>query len=249
MKDEHHKKIYIDLDSLFDTRLGCLGEVDPKLVQIALEQGFLTRSSDTFSFIKTETFNELYKLRNNETLKLSPLTNCHKLVCETVVRLLQGSIDSPEITSIGLVINTYPYVLTDQEAGDLLDLMVNKTAKLINIELKYLDDKQMNFKHCEENYDVLFIYDYLNFIERNVAANNHKKNSLYDRILFAPEIFLRDVSVKDLEKIYKKNPKVKGLTPAYAVQALASPILHIEFVDPKVFSVDLDLYKTKDKKE
>lgn len=238
------KNIYICLDSLFDTRLGCIAEIDPKLIIVALEEGFLKRNCDTFSFIKKETFDQLYKVRDVNTLRLSPLTSCHKALASVCVNLLKGSVDGPDITGVKVIVNTYPYRLSETEEGDLLSLVVEKTARLVEVQLVHIPFKNLTIEHCEKNYDVLFMYDYMNFLEQNVVAKNHLKNSINDRILIAPEIFLQPITKKDLDRLYRSNPKLQSFSPADAVKAMASPVVCIEFMDAEVFSVDKELYKS-----
>lgn len=241
---ESIKGIYIDLDSLFDTRLGTVAEINPALVPIALDQGHLTRNSDEYSFISTATYKSLYELRNSETLKLSPLTGCHKLLASAVVNMLKASIDSPDITGVKISVNIWPYKLTEKEIGDLLDLIVDKTGKLVQVEIIDVKFSDLTFKYCENKFDMLFIYDYMNFIENNIKAGNHKKSSLNDRMLIAPEIYLRSVSKEELNKVYKANPKVSGYTTADAIKSLASPVVMLELVEPSIFSVDIELYQS-----
>lgn len=238
------KCIYIDLDSLFDTRLGCLAEIDPKLVIQALDEGFLKRTCDKFSFIKKDNFDKLYKLRNVETLRLSPFTACHKLLSTVCVNILKGSVDGPEITGAKVVVNINPYKLSEVEAGDLLNLIVEKTGRLVEVQLVDIPFEQLTLEHCEKNYDVIFMYDYMYFLEQNVTAKRHLKYSLNDRILIAPEIFLQEITKKELDKIYRGNPVLSSFTPAAAVKAMASPVVGIEFVGPEIFSVDQELYKS-----
>lgn len=238
------KKVYIDLDSLFDTRLGCLAEIDSKLVLEALDNGFLKRNSDTFSFLKKDLFDKAYKLRDIETLKLSPFTACHKLLTSVCVAMLKGSIDGPDITGVKVVVNINPYKLSEVEAGDLLTLIVEKTGRLVEVELVDIPFAELTISHCESNYDVIFMYDYMYFLEQNIVARNHLKHSINDRILIAPEIFLREITKKDLDKIYRNNQALSNFSPAAAVKAMASPVVCIEFVSPEIFSVDQELYKS-----
>lgn len=241
---ETQKRVYIDLDSLFDTRLGCLAEINPKLTLQALEDGFLKRNCDSFSFIKKDKFDSLYKLRDIETLRLSPFTACHKLLASVCVSMLKGSVDGPDITGVKVVVNINPYKLSEVEAGDLLSLIVEKTGRLVEVQLVDIPFKDLTLSHCESNYDVMFMYDYMYFLEQNVVAKNHIKHSLYDRILIAPEIFLREITKKDIDKIYRNNPALSNYTPAAAVKAMASPVVCLEFVGPEIFSVDQELYKS-----
>lgn len=241
--DEKIKGIYIDLDSIFDTRLGCIAEIEPELVKTALDQGFLNRKADVFSFLKDETFKQLYDSRNADTLKVSPYTQIFDILNVTCNKMLKNAVDSPDLTGVKIYLNIHPFKLSDEEIGDLLELMVDRTKKLVQVQIVDYSKEELTLSFCKKYFDVLFMYDYNNFLEYNVSKNEHKKNTLYDRILIAPELYYREFSKSELDAVYRKNPLISGKSVAEIMKITASPIVVLELIEAKYFSVDTELYK------
>jgi len=241
--NEQIKGIYIDLDSIYDTRLGCIAEVEPELVKLALDQGYLDRRADNFSFLKNETFKELYNSRNIDTLRVSPYTQIFDILNAACNKMLKNAIDSPDLTGVKLYINIHPYKLSDEEASDLLDLVVTRTNKLVQVQIVDYSQEELTFSLCRKYFDILFMYDYNSFLEYNVVKNEHKKSTLYDRMLIAPEIYYREFSKTELDAMYRKNPLISGKSIADIMKMTASPVVILELIEAKHFSVDTELYK------
>jgi hypothetical protein len=243
---ENIKGIYIELDSLFDTRLGIIAELGEKYVEQALNENYINRKRDSFSFISDENFKKLYELRDTKTLSLSPICSVQNLLVETCRKLVHVSLDSPEATGIKIFVNCYPFKLSDQEAGDILDLVVNITKAIAQVELIYKSPEQLTVDYCDEFFDILFIYDYNNFLETNVKNGQFKKKNMTDKILIGPELHLyKEITESDLQEIYRRFPVVKGYKLDKALKIMASPVICLEVIEPSVFSVDLDFYKSK----
>lgn len=238
--------IYIDLDSLFDTRLGTLGLVNEALIPLALDQNYMGREQDVFSLLKKETFKQLYDLRDVETLKLSPITSCFKLLNDLVLNTLKIALDSPDCTGAKIYLNIYPYKLSDEEIGDLMDLVVTSTKNQVQVEVIFKAPDELTVDYCEQHLVVLVMYDYNTWLEANVLNGGFKKKNLTDLMLVAPKLYLHKVPTpKDLREI-----GLKGMTPFKAVTILASPMIRLELMDVEVFSVDLSEYaKAKKTKE
>jgi len=245
MSKEITKGIYVDLDSLFDTRLGCLAEIDPALVEVALNENYLLRKTDNFSFIKPETFRELYDVRDVSTLKLSPPTPVIELVTEACIKLIKNSIDSPDGTGVCCYINIHPYKLSEQEIGDIMDLVVGRTKSIVSVAIIDKPLNELTFDYCDSTFDMMFMYDYSSFLEFNITANNHKKNTMFDKIVVAPEILDKEISKKQLESIGQKSKNLRNMSVRQILKIVTAPIFHLEMVDVDIFSVDIFRYRQK----
>ena len=231
--------IYIDLDSLFVTRLGTLGIVDEGLISLALESNYMVRQQDSFPALKKETFKQLYDLRDSETLKISPITSCFKLLNELVFNTLKIAIDSPDCTGVKIFLNIYPYKLTDQEIGDLMDLLVTSTKDKAQIEIISKTPDELTVDYCDNNLVALVMYDYNSWLEANVLNGGFKRKNLTHIMLISPKLYLHKIPTdKEIREVGRK-----GLTPFKAVTMLASTMIRLELMDINVFSVDLDQYR------
>lgn len=235
--------IYIDIDSLFDTRLGTLALLDENLVPVVLNENYMGREQDVFPPLKKETFKQLYELRDSETLRLSPVTSCFKLLNDLVLNTLKIALDSPDCTGAKIFLNIYPYKLSDEEIGDLMDLVVTSTMNKVQVEVIYLAPGELTVDYCSRNLVVLVMYDYNAWLEANVVNGGFKKKNLTDLMLVAPKLYLHKVPTpKEVREI-----GMKGMTPFKAVTILASPMIRLELMDVNVFSVDLEEYANKTK--
>lgn len=233
--------VYVDLDSLFDTRLGCLYEANEALVPLALNRGYLTREEDNFKPLSKKSFNDLYAVRDKDTLKVSPITNCPSLLLELVMNGLKLSIDSPDFTGCKVFVNIYPYKLSEEEISDILALIVTITSSKAIVEIIDLSPGDLTVKFADKNLDVMVMYDYNTWIDENVKNEGFKKQSLTDLMLIGPKIYFHKTPTS--EDIKKLN--LNGLTPFKAIKVMASPLIKLELMDIDVFSVNIDSYRDK----
>lgn len=241
---ENIKGIYVDLDSIFDTRLGTLAEINPELIKVVFDEKYLFRKSDDFSVIKKETFKSLYDLRNFDTLKLSPYTAVFEVINNIIKKLLEMAVGTPEISGAKLYVNLYPFVVPPEFAGDLLELMVERTGKLIEIEIIDVPPKELTFSYCNRFFDFLIIYDYNAFLETNILNGQHSKNNMSDRTLISPELYYKNFSIDELNSMSKKSKTLRGKTPSEILKMVSSPAIILELVEPVFFSTDINLYAT-----
>lgn len=230
--------IYIELDCLFDTRLGTLALLDEQLATAALDNNYLAREQDVFPHIKKETFKKLYELRDVENLRLSPITTCFKLLNDLVHNTLKIAMDSPDCTGCKIFLNIHPYKLSEEEVGDMLELVVTATRGQVEVEIISASPEQLTVDYCDRKFVILVMYDYNAWLEANVVNGSFKKKNMTDAMLIGPKLYLHKVpTAKDLKQL-----GVKGMTPFKAVTMLASSMIRLELMNVDIFSVDLSQY-------
>ena len=77
--------IYLDLDSILDTRLSLLFTFDPNLAKDVITHGYTSRDEDVFPGISKEVFASLYSKRTTNILFNATITKLIKLVNEFIV--------------------------------------------------------------------------------------------------------------------------------------------------------------------
>ena len=99
--------IYINLDSLIDTRLSVLHYHSPKIFKQVVKSidKYQSRLKDEFDYLDTELFKEMYKKRNSEMIKEPIPTFIPEFIKSYVLTCLQEK--SGEIVTMYL--NVYPY--------------------------------------------------------------------------------------------------------------------------------------------
>lgn len=116
-----NSRIMIDLDALLDTRTGVLFEIDEVEAVNILKKGWRERTSDTLDLysdvITTKQYKEAYEQRSKYTLSVSRPTNILKIIAPEVLKMvLAAGTPNSSQEDFCLVVNVYPYVLTDDEA-------------------------------------------------------------------------------------------------------------------------------------
>lgn len=113
------QKILVNLDSLMDTRLGCVRSINPDWVDPLLEGGYLKRLHNTLSFfnkdINDRAVEERWKTRDMEVLRNSYSTNILNLLIHQCSINNNSDPEHPEAQYISIVVNTHPYQFTKDE--------------------------------------------------------------------------------------------------------------------------------------
>lgn len=116
----------IDLDAILDTRVACLFEIDPIEATKILDMDWRNRDSDDLtpytSNITNEEFEYHYQNRTKVTLAQARPTNILKRLAPEIRKLIIATAKkNSRLEDYCLVVNTYPYLLNDNEAQDIQD--------------------------------------------------------------------------------------------------------------------------------
>ena len=123
--------VLIELDVLFDTRIGTLSKFGDDVAIEVLENGYRSRITDDISAftkkITNEQFKEAYRNRDKETLKLSRMTNFIFTLRNIVTELETNILDQAGILEDAAIFNKVSEAnqsyeaFAEQIAKDLLD--------------------------------------------------------------------------------------------------------------------------------
>ena len=164
------QKILIDLDAIFDTRLGTIAKLNSNAADALVNTPELflkyhSRTKDdwnelTNGNITVEAFNAAYRERNVETLKASAITNYGTLLQGIINDLETKMIHTPLVSSVELHINTWPYVLNEGEL-DMLKLCASEyTGLLTEIKTVILRPEMLKPQILDKNYAVYITYNF-----------------------------------------------------------------------------------------
>lgn len=114
------RRIYVELDSLLDTRLATLIRIDEAEASKALELGYRERLSDVWSQlglnINQDVYAERYRKRDRATLQAARPSGIVPMVHQLVGALGKMADNTPFVEAVTLDVNFWPYQLTEGNA-------------------------------------------------------------------------------------------------------------------------------------
>jgi hypothetical protein len=233
-KNETLQAIYVELDVLLDTRLGTLARIGQDVAARILGTGsYHTRQSDDFEGVSKDQFQELYSARDTLTLAHSTVTGAILWLKRLAGVLADQAIERPYHDGIQIVVNTYPYQLTSEEQGQMVEAIAAwiRTTVTTKVELVSIATKDLTPLHCKSSYAMMMIYDYQLWMETHSDA--FKQHRLPEVTLFGPMIYAHKVpTAEELEKAVKE-----AAHPFMATEMLASPLIDLKLIDVKFFSI------------
>ncbi len=224
-----------ELDSLLDTRMAVLFNIDPKLAEEALNGDYLTRKTDSFGRLTVEEFKEHYDKRNKLALKTAIKTPIVKLMYEFAFGVLNNSINSPYQTDAKIKVNIYPYDLTASERETLVKTFSFLTDYKAIIEIVSLSPKEITPKMVKEELELLVMYDYTTWLDIHSEHEDLKKYRDPEATLLAPALYFREPpDAATLKKLKEEN-----ITPFSAIELAAGPYIGLKLLSIESFSLHL----------
>ncbi len=196
-----NRNIYIDIDTLFDTRYGTLKQFDNKLAaDVATSDYYKDRITDEFSHVGMNHFKELYNKRELSTLKSSFITKIIEPLSMEIDLLANKRLSSGEALIITIEVNTFRYDLdeltTKRIAAGMREYMFNNSVNIIFIDV---DPVKLDFEYINSSYEVMFMYDML-WLDYMVGVS---KTTAPSTVLYLPSLLLTAITLKDYKEIEK----------------------------------------------
>jgi hypothetical protein len=223
--------LLIGLDEIFDTRLGTIRRMGVEHAQRILTPEYLVREIDEFEGIDNSAFKELYRARNVETLQVSTITAIVPRLKDWASFLSELAMARPYFDGIKLVVNVWPYHLSSDVLRDIGSCVSVWTGGLTPIELVNISPQDLTPAFVKEQFAAMFMYEYGSWMELHSAAFHETR--LSEIHLIAPALYFNE---KPDEKTLKELIR-EAAHPFQAAMMLARPLVGLEIVDTKYFSV------------
>lgn len=202
MKEAQASVFMVDLDSLFDTRHGTLVmnffDETVKLFEAHKYHGYLDFSFN--GFIDKEAFSQAYDARDKRALANSTLTLAIDIVRDFVLSISTADPNAPYVYYPKIVINTYPYQLTDEEKENIGIGISAYLKDKVEIEIVYMSYEELTVDFVADNLTVLMLFEYHKWLDAQANAGNFNKRACADVTLFGPEIFFKETPRSDKER-------------------------------------------------
>ena len=222
--------IYINLDSLIDTRLSILHYHSPKLFKNIIKDldGYQARLKDEFDYIDVELFQEMYKKRNSKMIKEPIPTFMPDLIKSYVLTCLEEK--SSKIITLHL--NVYPYKFSLQEK-ELLKKSIFKIYKgLIDVEILDKPDYDISVKFIQENIALMIMYNGIKWVEHNLANKKLRSLSLPDVLMICPRL---------VDKVEVRKTAINDFFSDF--EKIMHPFIQLLFLTPRIFSIKINKKK------
>lgn len=179
------KAIYLELDSLVDTRLALLYSLNEETAIDILPE-YNIRRNDIFGNIPYRLFEELYKLRKKSILEFAIPTKILEILGMMVAE------KRGDMRNMGdkykLYLNTYPYVLTRDEQDKFSEVITRFIPDLV-VECIYESPYTLTPKYIiDKDISDIIMYNGLDWLEKHIALFNIVENPLINKTIIVPAI-------------------------------------------------------------
>ena len=216
------KNLYIELDTLIDTRLNMIIGLDKDLAIDWFNNGWKSRKSDTYSYLSTDTFTRLYENRDRDALTAPLTTHMIDLINDFAKKATLEDREAGGDGIITIFLNTYPYDLSDKELDALTIGFGCKFLDNVKIECIHMKDVSVGWVNL--NVKMMIKYDGLKWLEKRNLFEG-MSNTLPDTILVVPDIVNDNTMLKEDGKDVELNQ----------LKEVLSPIIQVEFIDIGMF--------------
>lgn len=198
---ESVKKIYIDLDSILDTRFSMLYTIDKDMLKkIYVNKEYDNRIINEFDYIPSNVFNLLYKYRNNDILSISNPTKILKILI-LEIGALKNSLQLMNLNEpLTVDINMYPYTPSKADSDTLKKLLLtllNMSDIIINII--NIDIKDLTPSVVENEYLSMIMYDGMEWFGHMLNTESFKDHYIPNVNLIVPALMYKPVIMKQIK--------------------------------------------------
>lgn len=225
-----------DIDCLLDTRLAILFKLDHNKI-IPVLKDYFSRASDMFKGYENLNFDEAYSKRNLADLKQAFITLHHRLIYEFIYCTLSMPKTNPELMEPKLIINTYPYVLSEEDDYALIKKIINITDGKCEITLINKDIKDLTPEFLKSlEVTIYSIYDFTLWLETMSVLNILRKQT-------CPEITMLSPAINRKENIHINKLKVKDIPLIEAIELSVRPFIDLKLIPVNLYSSDFNIFK------
>lgn len=231
-------RFYVSLDVLLDTRIGTLAKMGSPYAEEIRNNGYLKRRVESFEGVDMDAFRKAYAARDVETLKYSVVTEGIRFLRDLAVEIQSqqaaGIASDPNAHGIEVIVNVHPYDLSEDEQNAIADMIDEWLMGIAEIKTISLPVEKLTVETCMD-FSALLMYDYNEWMDHPDIVESFRRNTgkLAKTHLFAPGIFfVQEPTEEEMDQL-----GLKGMNPLEATEYLASPLIHLELLDVRIFSI------------
>lgn len=251
--------ILIDMDVLLDTRFGTLAYLYPDKMSGLLSNGYRERFHDQFDVIEPSIdmskFASIYDNRDKSVLAISKLSSFMIPLIEIIKEYeWEMSYELDGCREVDLVVNSYPYELTDDEVHQFLDGLRKRLGFMIDIKFLNRDPKSLNIVTLlYEGFTQYIMYHFNDWVRHHYQTEEKIRASQGrpDFVIVAPKIYADYVTLKSDEEVMSVIQTLAqgdGEEAGFELTSIAmAPHFNLIYMDTGMFSL-IDLANPTDLK-
>lgn len=196
-KDGDTENIYLDLDTILDTRLGTIAKINPELaVRVLNSKKYHTRIIDEFDGVNTEEFKREYAKRDLDTLRMSVLTNVVYFLRRLIKDSLISSVISHKVEKLCFTVNVYPYDFNDPGLTEMLINCIRfHTYSTSSVTIVSIPDEELTPEFCKDNFQIMIRYGWVHWVA--MYKSYFEKNGCPEMAYITPELFFDVVPTQE----------------------------------------------------
>lgn len=226
--DKRRQGIYTNLDTLFDTRLACLEEVDVKLAIHALRSHWASRVHDSIPGLPDEVYKQLYDARDVNTLSLAHPTMMMEFIKAWCAKANETMRYTPEPGFCELFVNIWPYKLSRSAARRIGEAISNTAGEEIRITMLNIDPIEISCLDAKRFFSAMIDNDYYRWLNERARTADLTNVKLLDVALYVPRIWRGELPEGDYAKI-------KDIDIFAQAEETLKPLIGYEFLDYEYF--------------
>ena len=229
--------ICVDLDTMLDTRLGTLLTLgEEKFNKNFDPKKYFNRTIDEFPDYDFKEFRKLYSNRDKRTLLKSISSYIPKLVMDYARSAWGSMYTTPWSYVPRVVLNTYPYKLTDNELNIIKLGIVQSNYENIDILDIHKSPEELTPEYLlNTKIDMIVMYDFYMWLDIHTRNKNLEKTPIPTIEVVTPKL-----TYLNGENSYEYQQAVsKGFNPFDALIEIFSPLVRLRFLPAGHFSAAL----------
>lgn len=231
--------IYLDLDTILDTRMGTLAKMGTEHAVRALDSGrYHRRMIDEFDEVPKDVFVAEYAKRDLDTLKLSVLTNLVFFLRRLIKDSLMQAIVQQKVERMCFTVNVWPYQFDDPGLVEMLIGCIRfHTYSTSSVRVISMPNEELTPQYCASNFQIMIRYNWTTWLELHKTF--FEKKGFPEMTLVVPEIFLDTVpSHDDIERL-----ELRKHNPFQLTETVCAGMFRLKHMPISLFSINETITK------
>lgn len=228
--------IYVDIDSLLDTRLGTLAIMKEDYALEALKKNYFIREIDEFPNVPHEVFKKAYAKRDVETLMASTFTNVFTLINAFIKGNFEAAVTNANVSPVLITVNVHPYDLTEEEMVAISQAVSHRVKGMADVNVVNFHDAYLTPAYCRENFAIMIRYEYEPWIKVHVESKAFETQRMPGVSVVGPAIYQKIPTEEEMAELKEKN-----IHPFTAAETAMAFFFGLKLVDVETFCISKDV--------